>query len=87
MFCGSCWIFGKKLPGGFGTIILHQGSGFRTFFVPGVGNWPIQKTSLGFCPGGMVRPAISLEALFLPISISWGWLLQVIIANIVSITS
>ena len=42
-------------PGwGFRMIFLPQGSGFRTFFVPGVGNSPFQRNSPGVCPGGGV---------------------------------
>ena len=36
-------------------IFLSQGSGFRTFFVPGGGEFALSKNSSGGLPQGMVR--------------------------------
>ena len=43
-------------PLGFSTIFLPQGSGFRTFFVPGEGGgeFALSKNSSGVCQRGMV---------------------------------
>ena len=53
-FVGVFAVFLKIIvPGwGFSTIFLPQRSGFRTFFVPRVGEFAFSKKSLGLCLGG-----------------------------------